>query len=113
MAKVRPYSWIWISALWTDWCGANYLTPLILIISKKRIIKPISGDSSSIPGSGRSPGEGNGNPHQYSSLENSIKETDGLQSMGSQRVDMTQQLSTHISHRFIMETNLRCVWGGV
>ena len=27
-------------------------------------------DSSSIPGSGRSPGEGNGNPLQYSCLEN-------------------------------------------
>ena len=29
-----------------------------------------AGDSSSIPGSGRSPGEGNGNPLQYSCLEN-------------------------------------------
>ena len=28
------------------------------------------GDPSSIPGSGRSPGEGNGNPLQYSCLEN-------------------------------------------
>ena len=31
----------------------------------------IAGDLSSIPGSGRSPGEGNGNPLQYSCLENS------------------------------------------
>ena len=30
------------------------------------------GDLGSIPGSGRSPGEGNGNPLQYSCLENSI-----------------------------------------
>jgi len=29
-----------------------------------------AGDLSSIPGSGRSPGEGNGNPFQYSCLEN-------------------------------------------
>ena len=28
------------------------------------------GDPGSIPGSGRSPGEGNGNPLQYSCLEN-------------------------------------------
>ena len=28
------------------------------------------GDLCSIPGLGRSPGEGNGNPHQYSCLEN-------------------------------------------
>ena len=29
-----------------------------------------AGDASSIPGSGRSPGEANGNPLQYSCLEN-------------------------------------------
>ena len=46
-----------------------------------------TGDLGSIPGLGRSPGEGNGNPLQYSCLENPI---DGgawrLQSMGFQRV---------------------------
>ena len=31
-----------------------------------------AGDLSSIPGSGRSPGEGNGNSLQYSCLENSM-----------------------------------------
>ena len=31
-----------------------------------------AGDLASIPGSGRSPGEGNGNPLQYSCLENPI-----------------------------------------
>ena len=31
-----------------------------------------AGDPSSIPGSGRSPGEGNGNPLQYSCMENSM-----------------------------------------
>ena len=30
------------------------------------------GDPGSIPGPGRSPGEGNGNPLQYSCLENSM-----------------------------------------
>ena len=29
-----------------------------------------AGDPGSVPGSGRSPGEGNGNPLQYSCLEN-------------------------------------------
>ena len=38
------------------------------------------GDLGSIPGLGRSPGEGKGYPLQYSGLENSV------QSMGSQRV---------------------------
>ena len=31
-----------------------------------------AGDSSSIPGSGRFPGEGNGKPLQYSCLENAM-----------------------------------------
>ena len=31
-----------------------------------------AGDPDSIPGSGRSPGEENGNPFQYSCLENSM-----------------------------------------
>ena len=45
------------------------------------------GDLGSIPGFGRSPGEGNGNPLQYSCLENSMsEEPGGLQSMGSERV---------------------------
>ena len=33
-----------------------------------------AGDMGSIPGSGRSPGEGNGNPLQYSCLENPMDE---------------------------------------
>ena len=32
-----------------------------------------AGDTDSIPGSGRSPGEGNSNPLQYSCLENSME----------------------------------------
>ena len=44
------------------------------------------GDPGSIPGLGRSPGEGNGNPLQYSCLENPVEEPGRLQSMGSQRV---------------------------
>ena len=42
-------------------------------------------DASSIPGSGISSGEGNGNPVQYSCLGNPI-DRGGLQYMGSQRV---------------------------
>ena len=44
-------------------------------------------DSGSIPGLGRSPGEGNGNPLQYSCLDNPMdRGAWGLQPMGSQRV---------------------------
>ena len=32
-----------------------------------------AGDPDSVPGSGRSPGEGNGNPLQYSCLENPME----------------------------------------
>ena len=49
-----------------------------------------AGDPGSIPGLGRSPGEGNGNPLQYYFLENPMdfhtEEPGRLLSMGSQRV---------------------------
>ena len=47
-----------------------------------------AGDLGSIPGLGRSPGEGNGNPLKYSCLENPMDgESHGrLQSTGLQRV---------------------------
>ena len=49
-----------------------------------------TGDAGSVPGWGRSSGGGNGNPLQYSCLENPMdkgaKEPSGLQSIGSQRV---------------------------
>ena len=46
------------------------------------------GDPGSIPGLGRSPGEGNNYPLQYSSLENPVDRgfSGRLWSMGSQRV---------------------------
>ena len=44
-------------------------------------------DTDLIPGSGRPPEGGNGNPLQYSCLENLwTEEPDGLLSMGSQKV---------------------------
>ena len=51
-----------------------------------------AGDPTSIPRSGRSPGEGNGNP-----LQSWTEEPGGLQSMGSQS-DTTEQLNslTHV-----------------
>ena len=46
-----------------------------------------TGDMDSVPGLGRSPGEGNGNPLQYSCLENFMDgQPGGIQSMGLQRV---------------------------
>ena len=48
-----------------------------------------AGNLGLIPGLGRSPGEGNGNPFQYSCLENPMDREPGrLQSMESQESDM-------------------------
>ena len=48
------------------------------------------GDPGSIPGLGRSPGEGNGNPFQYSCLENLMDRGAGrLQSVGLKELDTT------------------------
>ena len=54
-----------------------------------------AGDAGSIPGSGRSTGEGSGNPLQYSCLENSMDRGGwrALKSMGLQKSDMTQWLT--------------------
>ena len=55
--------------------------------SKVKAFASNAGDPGSISGSGRSPGEGNGNPLQYYCLENPMDEKPSrLQSMGSQRV---------------------------
>ena len=63
-------------------------------------------DADSIPGSGRSPGGGNGNPLQYSCLKMPwTEEPGGLQSMGLPRVDSTKH--THLSSLW------QCVWLGV
>ena len=43
-------------------------------------------DTGSIPGSGRSPGGGHGNPLLYSCLENLTEEPGGLQFIGLHRV---------------------------
>ena len=54
------------------------------------------GDLSSIPGLGRSPGEGKGYPHQYSGLENSmdcIVYGVAKSSWGRKESDMTERLS--------------------
>ena len=51
---------------------------LVLVVKKP---PANAGDMHSVPGSGRSPGEGNGNPLQYSSLENSMDRRVWLQSI--------------------------------
>ena len=67
----------------------------------------------SIPGSGRYPGEGNGNSLQYSGWYNPRKEeTVGLQSMGVAELNMTWRLNSS-SNRLYIWYNLVSspVWG--
>ena len=54
-----------------------------------------AGDTGSVPGSGRSPGGGNGNPLQYSCLENPMdREAWWANSLkGPKELDMTERLS--------------------
>ena len=51
-----------------------------------------TGDTGSIPESGRSPGEGNGNPLQYSCLENSMDSP-----CDCKKSDMTERLALSLS----------------
>ena len=55
-----------------------------------------TGDLGSIPGLGRSPGRGHGNPLQYSSLEkpHGQRSLAGCSPWGHKELDMTEQLST-------------------
>ena len=55
-----------------------------------------TGDADSIPGLGRSPGEGNGNPIQYSCLGNPMARGD-LQAMVHEVTKSWTQLSMHTS----------------
>ena len=56
-----------------------------------------AGDVGSISGSGRSPGEGNGNPVQYSCLENSMNRGAWWATFhgGHEELDMTQHTHAH------------------
>ena len=55
-----------------------------------------AGDLGSIPGSGRSPGEGNGNPLQYSCLENPMDRGAWQVTVPevTKELDMSEQIST-------------------
>ena len=72
------------------------------------------GDLGLIPGWGRSPGEGNGNPLQYSCLENSMdkKSLAGYSPGGRKESDMIQRL-THTQMRTPAVCLLCCPCGVV
>ena len=57
-----------------------------------------TGDVGSIPGSGRFPGEGNGNPLQYSCLENSVDREAGRAAVHgvTKELDTIERLTLHL-----------------
>ena len=59
-----------------------------------------AGDLDLIPGLGRSPGGGHGNPLQYSCLENPHRQRNlvGYSPWGRKESDATELLSTHSAH---------------
>ena len=62
-----------------------------------------AGSTGLIPESGRSPGEGHGNPLQYSCLKNPwTEEPGGLQFMGSKRVGHDLAIKTTTITNFIL-----------
>ena len=72
-----------------------------------------TGDPDSTPGSGRSPGEENGNPLQYSCLENphGWKSLVGCSPWGRKESDTTEHLITHKAQRIVAQQLLinRCL----
>ena len=65
-----------------------------------------AGDPGSIPGSGRCPGDGNGNTLQYSCLENSVDRGAWWATVhGVTESDMTEQLSFHFISCLLMRVN--------
>ena len=65
-------------------------------------------DMGLIPGWVRSPGEGRGNPFQYSCLENVMEELGGLQSTGRKESDMTECLHFTSLHFTLFNMDRLC-----
>ena len=65
-------------------------------------------DASSIPGLGRSPGEGNGSPLQYSCLQNPHGQRilAGYSPQGPKESDRTEHTHTHMHTQQILEAIL-------
>ena len=70
-----------------------------------------TGDMGLNPGSGRSPRVGNGNPLQYSCLENSrIENLVGYSPWCHKESDLTQLLSTHTHMQILIRCIIKDMW---
>ena len=68
---------------------------MVLVVKKLPANAEDTGDAGSIPGSGRSPREGQGNPLQYSCLENPMDRGDWQATVLKVTKNQTQ-LSMHV-----------------
>ena len=68
------YSWIIVVLGLFQWAKLDFIFICVCVraslVTQTVVSAYNAGDPGSTPGSGRSPGEGNGNPLQYSCLEN-------------------------------------------
>ena len=88
---------------WGAWCHSLCFEAFLSLMSSLLIRLPwwlrgkasvcSAGDPGLSPGSGRSPGEGNANPLQYSCLEDSV----GYHPWGGKKSDTTERLHFHFS----------------
>ena len=105
---ISPMSWILLSLLiLTD--GAF---PGSVVVINPPANAGDTRDMSSVPGSGRPPGAGNGNPWQYSGLRNSMDRgawQAGCSPWGRKELDTTERLSTHTHTLTDEETGLERV----
>ena len=89
-----PCQWVPVIRFGLKSQTAEMTVSLLLLVQSEENLPANAEDSGSIPGSGRSPGEGNGNPLQYSCLGiPRTEEPGGLQSMD--RKSWTQRLNHH------------------
>ena len=72
----------------------HIICPLLLVAQRVKRLPAMQETQGLIPGSGRSPGEGNGNPLQYSCLEKSHGQRSlvGCSPWGHKESDTTEQL---------------------
>ena len=86
--------------LWGTWAQKSFCLPLVIgfpDISDGKASAWNAGDPGSIPGSGSSPGEGNGNPLQHSCMENPMDRVSlkGYSPWVHKESDTTERLHFH------------------
>ena len=84
------------------YCDLFWASHVALVVKNPPANAGDTRDVGSIPGSGRSPGRGHGNPLQYSCLENAMDraaERATVHRAGCTKLDMTEATSTQYKHR--------------